>query len=186
MAKKSRNLIGKRFGKLLVLKSELRLETGNRNRTFYYCRCNCGNERWYRNSSISSGTKSCGCLNRELLSNANKLKVLPNFRAIKTNLYLQYKRKGRRARELEFNLTREEFEELIEDNCYYCGIKPNTKAEKNKQTFFWNGIDRLDSSKGYTKNNCVTCCKDCNKAKCEMSEEDFKMFIKRVYEHLYN
>ena len=41
----------------------------------------------------------------------------------------------------------------------------------------YNGIDRLDSSLGYTKDNIVTCCKICNYAKNKMKFEDFKMDI---------
>lgn len=33
------------------------------NKTFYYCRCDCGNEKWFQASHVRNGnTKSCGCL----------------------------------------------------------------------------------------------------------------------------
>ena len=43
-------------------------------------------------------------------------------------------------------------------------------------------IDRVDSDRGYTKENSVTCCKYCNFAKHTMSEDDFYKWIRKVYE----
>ena len=45
-----------------------------------------------------------------------------------------------------------------------------------------NGIDRIDSSKGYTVENSVACCKYCNTAKNTMSVDEFLKWIGRVYE----
>ena len=44
-----------------------------------------------------------------------------------------------------------------------------------------NGIDRIDSSKGYTVENSVPCCKYCNTAKNTMSVDEFLKWIGRVY-----
>ena len=41
----------------------------------------------------------------------------------------------------------------------------------------------IDSSKGYTKDNVVSCCKDCNYSKRTMSQEDFLTWVERVYNH---
>ena len=48
---------------------------------------------------------------------------------------------------------------------------------------YCNGIDRIDSSKGYVKGNVVTSCKYCNTAKNTMTQQEFKEWIVRVYEH---
>lgn len=60
------------------------------------------------------------------------------------------------------------FRTLINMECFYCG-KPAP-----------NGIDRRDNSKGYIKGNCVACCKHCNYAKGDLSEEVFKIWIQRL------
>lgn len=54
-------MIGKRFNGLTVLGID---EERTRNkRTYYTCRCDCGNEKSVRSDGIKSGhTKSCGCL----------------------------------------------------------------------------------------------------------------------------
>ena len=85
----------------------------------------------------------------------------------------------------QFELSKEKFYDLISDNCYYCGSKPNSANKrylKYDSNFRYNGIDRVDNSKGYLVDNCVTCCEICNRAKLTMSLEEFKNWIKKVYD----
>lgn len=82
-----------------------------------------------------------------------------------------YKRVAR-TKKLEYALTDKEFEELTTGHCVYCD-RPTTKTHKN-------GIDRLDSSKGYVADNCVTCCGQCNIAKKKLSLDDFIMHANKV------
>ena len=58
---------------------------------------------------------------------------------------------------VQFDLTVKEFEVLIEGNCEYCKRSPIT----------WFGIDRVVPSLGYTTDNIVSCCFDCNVDKLE-------------------
>lgn len=46
-----------------------------------------------------------------------------------------------------------------------------------------NGIDRIDSTKGYSADNCVPCCSKCNRMKLDHSIEDFKNHISKIYNH---
>lgn len=60
------NLIGQRFGRLVVL-SQSRQMYGDR--TAWECLCDCGEKTVVCGSSLKRGfTKSCGCLQKELLS----------------------------------------------------------------------------------------------------------------------
>ena len=102
---------------------------------------------------------------------------------------------------LEFNLTKEEFFELIQGYCYYCGAEPtfwspyiNSNGNINEK---WiniinndyiyetrvkvNGVDRLDSNKGYDLKNCVSCCKQCNIMKNIYSECEFLTQVEKIY-----
>lgn len=59
-----KNLIGKRFGKLLVLELDIeRINKDKRNRIYYICQCDCGKILSVRQDSLTSrGEKaSCGC-----------------------------------------------------------------------------------------------------------------------------
>lgn len=56
------DLTGNRIGKLEILE---RKREGRR--TYYYCKCDCGNEKWIRADSLTkkNPTESCGCLGKE-------------------------------------------------------------------------------------------------------------------------
>lgn len=50
--------IGKKFGRLTVIGRKR-----ENKKTYYLCKCDCGNEKWIRADHIRKGiTKSCGCL----------------------------------------------------------------------------------------------------------------------------
>lgn len=74
---------------------------------------------------------------------------------------------------------------LTHSKCKYCGEQHSNCVKDKKHDIYYqyNGIDRLDSSVGYTQENCVPCCKTCNCAKLCMSEEQFHEWIKRVYRY---
>lgn len=92
-------------------------------------------------------------------------------------------------REIPMNLTFDEFNNLIQQDCYYCGGKPYvhegllSRANKSEPMLKHNGIDRLDSSKGYEVGNCVPCCFKCNRAKDTMTTDEFLLHITKIYEH---
>jgi hypothetical protein len=52
-----------------------------------------------------------------------------------------------------------------------------------REAWTYNGLDRVDRSKGHTSDNVVSCCWDCNRAKGDMTKEDFIIHIKRMYDH---
>ena len=84
--------------------------------------------------------------------------------------FVTYKRSADQ-KNINFELTKEQFIELTKQNCYYC----NELQEKG-----FNGIDRKDCTIGYIESNCVSCCKICNFLKSSLSEQ---AFIRRV-EHI--
>jgi len=77
----------------------------------------------------------------------------------------------------EFSLPRALFDDLLTDNCYYCGAPPVNGR---------NGIDRVDSGGGYTEDNVVTACTRCNMAKRTQSREEFMLWANRVARHYEN
>ena len=58
---------GKRYGRLLVIELyEIKKESNGRNKVYWKCKCDCGNEKIVLGSSLESGaTKSCGCYRNE-------------------------------------------------------------------------------------------------------------------------
>lgn len=54
----------------------------------------------------------------------------------------------------------------------------------NTEPLYLNGIDRVDSNKGYHIDNCVPCCTSCNYAKHKLSQKEFYDKIKKIYHNL--
>lgn len=52
---------------------------------------------------------------------------------------------------------------------------------KNSDPQPLNGIDRIDSSKGYTIDNCVSCCPLCNQMKSNIDQNMFLTQIEKIY-----
>lgn len=94
-----------------------------------------------------------------------------DFRGPKDKLFNDYKAKALK-RKLTFDLTQEEFEVLIKQNCVYCGLEPLQERIARKNTKYvtpkpllYNGVDRRDNTQGYTLENSVPCCGPCNSHK---------------------
>jgi hypothetical protein len=87
-----------------------------------------------------------------------------------------------------WELDDETFDRLIQAPCSYCGRDPRNEAKSwvYGATVKYSGIDRIDSSKGYTKENSVSCCGRCNRWKSDATADEFKAHVKRIYEHLEN
>ena len=76
----------------------------------------------------------------------------------------QAKSKGK-----SFNITFEQFLLFFEKSCYYCGDKVESA-----------GLDRIDSSTGYSIENVVRACRKCNVAKGQMSIKEFLEHCKKI------
>jgi hypothetical protein len=123
-------------------------------------------------------------INRALATKLTKDRLSVALNAI----YSQY-RSNARIKELEFGLTKDECTALLLDDCHYCGTGPNSTftlrykgviLKREAETFLVNGIDRVDSRLGYTLNNVVTACRDCNYAKNKKHVSEFVTWVIKV------
>jgi hypothetical protein len=177
-----KNLVGKVFGKLSVI----RFIEKRKNNPYWLCQCNCGTFRQIAGNALMRtkySTKSCGCSKIIRMKNLNRLE---NGLSAKRRIFAFYK-KGAKARDFQFNLSFEQLVEFLKKSCHYCGIEPsNSSATINPHgasQILYNGIDRIDNSKGYIVENLVSCCKNCNYAKFDLSYEEFKIYLKRLGEY---
>jgi len=164
-----------RFEKVSTLKNGKEKKT-----SVYLFKCHCGNT--FEKKLGIKQIYSCGCITKQLMS-------LPRPKNIKKDssfneLYSSYKSRASYTLKL-FTLTKEEFKKITSSNCIYCGINPiqklNTKINnQSKNIYYYNGIDRKDSSKGYILDNCQPCCEICNKAKRDLPEDTFIIWLKRI------
>jgi hypothetical protein len=83
---------------------------------------------------------------------------------------IRFYRNNAKRRGIEYDLDPLLFEDLSTDRCFYCHADPEP----------FNGVDRVDNTKGYTENNVVSCCKTCNLAKKELTREEFESWAMRV------
>ena len=168
--------VGKKFNRLTVISvisKPIGITSINKAR-YFECICECGNYTTIKKHDVINGkTKSCGCFQKEWA-------LLEGDEAPFREVINRYKQTAR-IKNLEFDLSKEIFRKLFNSNCYYCGGEPsNVKTSWTGITFIYNGIDRIDSSKGYVKNNVVSCCKICNYAKRDMSQLEFMEWINRI------
>jgi hypothetical protein len=88
-------------------------------------------------------------------------------------------------RNIEWDLSFEDWCEIIQKDCYFCGSKPILKEGKiHKKTGTQvpiNGIDRIDSEKGYVKYNVRCSCSKCNYMKHRMTDEEFIEQVKKIW-----
>lgn len=168
--------VGKKYGKLTVIKrAYLHKEKTSAS---WKCLCDCGNFTISTGQELRSGRRvSCGCA----IIEKNKNQRLEYGLASLNQIYLSYLR---RSKEKQFEMiTKDQFIELTKQECHYCGRKPANKRKGVFGDFVYNGIDRKNNQKGYTLENTVTCCADCNRAKRTMSYYEYIEFIKASYLH---
>jgi hypothetical protein len=153
MPQKVIDITGQKFNRLTVIE---RSHFKNKN-TYWKCICECGNETIIRGRAIRNGeTKSCGCLNKEVVSKNSKTLKLKHGGCVKKNsLYTawmnikgrcsnknkpEYKNYGGRGIRMYSSWKNDfsEFKEWALNNGYEEGLT----------------IDRIDVNGNYEPNNC--------------------------------
>ena len=164
---------GNVFGLLTVLR-RVKNRRSQGEGWIWECRCACGNvvTRYggQLRTSVKRGSSSnCGCLGKGLKAGKSAFNAA----------LLHYKRSAK-ARNHKWDLTKKEFELLIEQPCFYCGAPPSLKYKNLRGGILMNGIDRIDNAKGYSIDNCCSCCSRCNVAKWAMSRDEFTAMVKAI------
>lgn len=137
------DLRGQKFNRLTVIEFS---HIDKNNGAVWKCLCDCGNESFVATSQISLGhTKSCGCLRLEEASKSNTSHGMHN-----TKLYRRWAAMKRRCKNqddptyggkgIRYDPSWESFENFYKD--MQEGFNPELE------------IDRIDVTKGYSKENC--------------------------------
>lgn len=171
------DLTGKQFNRLRVLS---RGPSGKKWKVRWNCLCDCGTVTLVSTNALrSNGTKSCGCIQREKARQNGLAKAYPSTVKAASDVFSNYRYRAEKLK-IQFDLTREFFEEVIFQRCYYCGRVGSNSKEGVK----YNGVDRLDPAKGYVKANLVPCCADCNYAKLDKTHDEFIDWVHRTSNYL--
>jgi hypothetical protein len=148
---------------------------------WWNCVCKCGNKVIASSRDLKRGhKKSCGCKRKDPRPYLRK----PN--ATFFNLYQAYG-KAAKARNIPFKISFQHALALFQLPCFYCKQLPaqlrKGRSVDNKTDKLYNGIDRVNSSKGYIKGNVVAACMSCNYAKRAKTLEAFVEWIDRISLH---
>ena len=97
----------------------------------------------------------------------------------RTNIVYKYNIYKTRAERCgyDFEISQNEFQNIIEHNCYYCNYTWPNKL---------NGIDRLNNVIGYVDNNVVSCCSICNYMKNTLNEATFILMCAHISTLLFS
>jgi len=178
---KTRYPVGASYGRLTVT-GHLKGEDG----WTVLCVCTCGQSKNVRlpNQMRRGLVTSCGCLRAETTKMKRKRKrSVDYYNFIFMCRSYTY---GASDRKLSFSLTKSQMFKLFKSDCALCGVPPQPRMLRGRckdRFYVCNGIDRIDSTRGYSIDNVQACCTQCNYAKRSMTNEAFFAWAERVHRY---
>lgn len=168
--------VGDRLGRLTILELKKNYNSAS-TWTKIQVKCDCGTVKWVTYTNLQAGhTRSCGCLKKE------QLRAKRKFEKTALRKKFNYYKRNARTRNLKWDMDFEEFCILVHGFCYFCKHPGRTELKTHYGKFgHVNGVDRLNSSEGYESHNCVSCCEVCNRAKGNLSVDEFLAWLKEAY-----
>lgn len=148
-----RNRIGIRYGRLVVIAFAGRFWVGYALRPFWKCQCDCGNKTIVAGMNLQSGgTKSCGCIRREIASKKDKIgKNNPN--------YIH----GRNCSINNTKIVLELKEKIRKQNNYTCQHCSKTQKQNLKETGRKLEVHHIDGSDtNNIEKNLISLCRSCH------------------------
>jgi hypothetical protein len=176
--------IGAQYGRAKVLNRQPNNKHGG---AMFECKCECGKIFTAYGGQLSSGqTTQCGkCGRKPHLDRLHEACRLDPGKAARHATFLQTKRSSV-IRGIKWDLSESDFHAMSQLPCHYCG-DTLSNCKKGKRGIYgehrYNGIDRVESTKGYEAGNMVPCCWRCNRSKCDMSVSEFLEWADRLYSH---
>ena len=166
-------IIGKKFSMLTVKRYYGFKISHDRKRHFYQCECNCGQTSIVeRDTLISLGTKSCGCLTHKKGKDNKNWKGFGNI----SGLYWSSIKCRTRYKKIEFNITIKYAWEIWESQNGYCaltGLPISLLEDQTTDCKRTASLDRIDNNKGYITGNIQWVHKDINRIKSNLHQDKF-------------
>lgn len=132
---------------------------------YWQCVCSCGTTRLVTAATLVKH-RSCGCANAPY---SNRPGPKPKYSTALT-IRVNGVRESARRRGLIFSLRTAEVIKLFFQNCFYC-TRPPAMPLKAGCEILRSTLDRKDSNFGYTTENTVACCLQCNVGKRDLSAD---------------
>jgi len=176
--KQTKRIVGEKYNRLTAVRY---IGKNKHNQVVWEFKCDCGSVTIKPIGQVRYGhIKSCGC-SRLGGTPGNKLK---KGESSLRGLYQHRIVKRSRDLGMTYNITEKDFRALISQPCFYCGELPSREYRSHKSSngsCLYNGLDRLDVSRGYDTDNVVTCCWACNKAKGTLTKTEFLDHIEKIF-----
>lgn len=168
-----------KFGKLVYIKGSkievLVKDLPKRSAVKVLCKCDmCGKEISIKYYGLFIRKNNYDKYKRTMCSNCS----ISNVSLKHGDEHYSIVKAGAKYRGIDFKLSVEEFKSIVTQKCHYCNEIYSGKYKGR------NGIDRVDSSKGYVLGNCVPCCKICNTMKGTQEYNQFLNKIKQIHKYL--
>lgn len=188
-----KDLVGEVIGDFTVISYSGTVKKGKWYSTFWNIKCNnCGAEDIRRGKNLKARKtratcKKCGVA-KKMSSNGKKVRGgTDNI----TGAYWNSLVYGAKNRKKDFNLTIEDAQKLLEEQDFKCALTGVKLIMDINLTYHLVGpgekntgsLDRIDSSKGYTKENVQWVHKDINAMKMNLEESKFKEWCRLVTEN---
>lgn len=170
-------IIGQKFGDWEVISEK----TEKYQRWYKFnVRCKCGFESFILGNTLRRGNSTC-CRN---CGNDKHYKGIGNLSSSFFSRVLE----GAKKRNIEVSVTKEEILELLEKQNYKCALsglslimsKSFSKDRTNQTSSTTASLDRIDSSKGYVKENIQWVHKHVNKMKNNFDQDYFIKMCKLI------
>lgn len=174
------DLVGQKFGRLLVIREDGLTRSGNYK---WLCLCDCGTEKSIPADHLRRRFQpvvSCGCYRYDMVREVHSPD--PDSVAFRL-LYGTYRKRALKFGR-DITLTDEDFRRITSMDCHYCGSPPAMVIyNKSKSgSYKYNSVDRIDSNLGYTIENSLPACHTCNMMKMAMGYDEFLEAVRRVYD----
>jgi len=163
------DMTGKTLGEWTVIK----LARGAKDRlgAKWLCRCSCGAIKEVYGKHLRNRThpKCQDCHGKSSRTGT----------AAQTDVLYHYTWRANK-KGLVWELSRDQFLDITQKPCHYCGAAPHKRNRKSYGEFVYTGIDRKNNEDGYTLENSLPCCEVCNYAKRDMDYDDFLSWIGNI------
>lgn len=165
--------VGHKYGQWTVISEQVKTD-GQRN-ICWLCQCDCGAVNWKQKSALLRGaSKGCSkCRTKKFITADGDLNLstflISKYKQIKDNV-----KDRKKVGNLPFTITPEDLQQLY-DTSHYCAlsgidISIDRTLPMNHQNF---SVDRINSNKGYEKDNIQLVDKRINMMKGSLSNEEF-------------
>lgn len=175
------NLIGKQFNKLTVISDTGKRTIGRKaGERIWSCKCDCGKTTEISTSRLTKfRTKSCGCLRQR---RQNKSPFWKGHKDISANFWYRIMTEAKN-RDIEVGITIEDAWSQFEKQrgiCSLSGIELSFEKFSKDDMGRTASLDRIDSKKGYTKDNIQWIHKNINWMKTKFEQSYFIEMCDRI------